>query len=91
MKDLKIERNTQTGGICAYFKYNHNFYWADLSYIEFEGFSECMIFQADKNGDILSWLELYIKRDIPITDEALIECIEEFCKGEEKEQEYDTK
>ena len=71
MKDLKTERNTQTGGICAYFKHNHSFYWADLSYIEFGGFSECMIFQADKNGDILSWSELYIKRDIDIINKSI--------------------
>ena len=72
----KIETNQKTGGFCCDFNYAGQSYWADLSYVPFCG-NECMIFAREADGEI-NWGDLYCNRDIPISIEALINCIIEF-------------
>lgn len=75
--DIKL--NTYTGGIYCFFEHNGEEFCADLSDVPFsiDYVNECMIFPAI-DGKVVRYEDLYCKRNIPITDEALIACIEEF-------------
>lgn len=52
-------------------------FYADLCDVFFLGETECMIFHS-KDKQVTSWSELYCKRGLPVTREALEECIREF-------------
>lgn len=73
---IKIERNTGNGGFCAFFDLAGQQYWADLTNIEYVG-TECMIFPS-KDGEVTSWSYEYCNRGIPLTEQALRDCILEF-------------
>lgn len=49
-------------------------FYADLC------FNECMIFHSE-NEQVVSWHELYCKRNIPVTKASLEKCIREFIKN----------
>lgn len=87
--ELGIKRNEVTGGLYCVFQHNGSEYYADLSDIPesyLAGYTnECMIFPS-VDGEVTAWDELYCKRNIPITEEALRECVEEFCNTENKEE-----
>lgn len=74
-----IRLNTYTGGIYCFFEHRGEEFCADLSTIPFAfGYSsECMIFPA-KNGKVEKYEDLYCNRDVRVTDNDLIDCIEEF-------------
>ena len=80
MTDYKVEVNKKTGGVCCDFEHEGKKYWADLSYVPFDG-NECMIFAREEDGSI-NWGDLFCRRGIPVTEEALIQCIEDFKAGE---------
>lgn len=71
--------NPQTSGVYAFFEHNVNEYYADLCLLSYcyDNETECMIF-ASKDKQVTNWGELYCKRDIPVTEESLLRCIEEF-------------
>ena len=73
-----IKDNKTTGGICAYFEKDGKHFYADVSPVPFCG-TECMIFEANDKGKVISWRDLYCKRHIPVTKDSLLECIKEFC------------
>lgn len=75
-----IERNRFNGGLHCKFNHNGKEYLADLAFVLDRLCEECMIFEV-KDGKV-DWSELYVKWHIPITEDALIECIEDFKKGE---------
>ncbi len=78
----KIERNYHNGGLCCCFDVDGNHYFADLCVPMGAYYTECMIFKtgADYQLTLSNARELYCKRDIPITEKQLAECIEEFIK-----------
>lgn len=78
-KNIKIEKNESNGGFCADFFKDGKKYYADVGYALFIG-AECMIFEYRKDGTI-NWRGVYCKRNIPVTEESLIDCITEFMKG----------
>lgn len=81
----KIETNQKTGGFCCDFTYNGQDYWADLSYVPFCG-NECMVFAKDcTEPSGINWTDLYCNRDVPISIEALINCIVEFVSEDAEE------
>lgn len=78
--ELKIERNFYNGGWACVFNYEGQEYFADLCYIQFADYSECMIFATKGDGQLTldCAKDLYCKRHIPVTPETLRECINEF-------------
>lgn len=65
------------------FEHNGKQYFADLCVNMFYD-SECMIFAWDAETDQVSdWKDLYCKRDILLTAEQLMSCVEDFCSNEE--------
>lgn len=81
--NLKIELNEANGGLCAVFEWDGQEYFADLCVAPAVNFTECEIFQS-KDGQVTNWGELYCRRDIPVTEEQLKKCVEEFI-NEQKE------
>lgn len=79
MATYDIRLNPNTGGIYCFFEYKGLEFVADLCDIPYsiDYTNECMIFAA-QDGKVISWDELYCKRNIPITNNSLIDCIEEF-------------
>ena len=80
-ENLKIKRNSRTGGLCSTFQYEGEEYFADLSCVMLVGFSgmECMIFKS-ANGNVTSWTELYCKRVDSVSEKELIKCVAELIK-----------
>lgn len=78
-KNIKIESNISNEGLCADFFKNGKKYYADIAYVPFVG-TECMIFPYKEDGKI-DWNNVYCRRDIPVTEESLVDCITEFMKG----------
>lgn len=53
------------------------YYWADLNtFSDLE--TECMIFESNENGEVTNWNEVYCRRNIDVTRENLLKCINEF-------------
>ena len=78
----EIKENPKTGGVCCNFEFEGFMYYADLSYVPFDG-NECMIFAHDcTEPSGICWTDIFCRRDIPVTEEALIQCIEDFKAGE---------
>lgn len=79
MARYNIQVNPRTLGLYAFFKHKGSEYYADLCDVPWsiDYVNECMIFHA-KDGQVTDWSELYCKRNIPITEEALAACIDEF-------------
>lgn len=73
---MEIKQNKNNGGYNCYFEHNGNQYYADVAYTWDHG-NECMIFPA-KDNKVTSWGDLYAKTGVPISEESLRECIEEF-------------
>lgn len=64
------------------------YYWADLNtFYDLE--TECMIFKSNKNGNVTDWTEVYCRRNIDVTRENLLKCINEFICEQEKEEKHD--
>ena len=79
--ELNIERNPRIGGLYCFFEYDGHEFYADLCIPLIGGCgSECMIF-CSKDKQVTDWHELYCRRGIPITKEALTECVKEFIKA----------
>jgi len=76
--DIKI--NEGNAGLCAKVPYNGRVYFADLCSLIFLGTTECMIFDITKEGQLClsNANELYCKRGIPVTEDSLTACIDEF-------------
>lgn len=77
MENLKIIKTwgNNTGGESALFCIGDKYYYADKSYVPFCGM-ETMIFKADKDGEVLDWIDLYCDR----SGKTLKSCINEFAK-----------
>lgn len=73
MLDIKIETNPITGGQSTLFKKGNDYFWADRSFVPYTGM-ETMIFSADKEGNVIDWMDLYCDR----SGKSLEECIREF-------------
>lgn len=81
--DLVIENNPHNGGFCCEFEHKGKKYYADLCKVFDYGCSECMIFGVNetKEGSKVDFgRDLYCKRNIPVSEESLKNCIEEFVK-----------
>ncbi len=71
--------NPQTFGVYAFFEHKGSEFYADLCDTYEQG-NECMIFRS-LNKQVTSWSELYCKRGIPVNEESLLSCIQEFIES----------
>lgn len=74
---LKIEardKSDERGGFFCHFTHGKKKFYASISKPS-GTYTECMIFKEGK------WNELYCNRYIPLSKNALIECIKEFIKS----------
>ena len=60
------------------FEYDGAEYYADVCYVPFGGYTECMIFKSENRQIADAGSELYCKREIPVTELQLFKCIDEF-------------
>lgn len=66
--------------VSCVFEHDGKWYWADLKPVRFVG-NECMIFRANRKGEVIDWLEVYCKRNIDVNEEQLMACVQDFCNG----------
>jgi len=85
MNIYEIKTNPFNLGLYCFFEHNGREFYADLCFVRHADYNECMIFSA-KNEQVTSWTELYCKRNIPVTEDALIECIEDFKMNYKEDQ-----
>lgn len=65
------------------------YYWADLNSLYISDLkTECMIFESNENGEVTNWSEVYCRRNIDVTRENLLKCINEFIHEQEKEEKH---
>ena len=74
--ELNIQPNRVNSGISALFKVDGVEYYADICNV-CGMYNECMIFLA-KDGQVMSWQDLYCNRDVSVCVEDLKKCIGEF-------------
>mgnify|MGYP003291947542 CR=1 FL=1 len=79
-KGYKIE-NHEKGGLCCYFQVGDKYFFASLRRIEFVG-NECMIFRANSEGVVTDWSGEFTRRELRVSVEDMIECMEDFKNGE---------
>jgi hypothetical protein len=61
------------------FSLKGKYYWADLNTLSVSDLqTECMIFESNENGEVTNWSEVYCRRNIDVTRENLLKCINEF-------------
>lgn len=63
-----------------------NYYWADLNTLP-DLKNECMIFESNRKGKVTNWCEVYCRRNIDVTRENLLKCIDEFKREIEEQNE----
>ena len=85
MNTYKIRTNPATLGLYCYFEHNGRGFMADLCFVPSVDYTECMIFSA-WDWQVKSWTDLYCKRNIPVTEDALIKCIEDFKMNYKEDQ-----
>ena len=73
----KVERLGVTGALSCKFEHGGRAYSAQVDKIPLGGGTGCTI--CPENG----FDELYTKDDVPLTEEGLISCIEEFVRMQE--------
>jgi len=82
--ELNIKRNPRNGGLYCNFEHNGKYYYADIAYLV--DYNECMIFLCDEDYKVTDWLELYVNRDVVVTEDCLRRCVEEFIFGLKEEE-----
>ena len=73
----KVERLGVTGALSCRFEHGGRAYSAQVDYVLLGGGTACTICPED------GFDELYTKGDVPLTEEGLISCIEEFVRMKE--------
>lgn len=79
MRIIDKGKNPHTFGYYAFFEHEGSEFYADLCFTYDQG-NECMIFLSS-NKQVTSWSELYCKRGIPVNEESLLCCIQEFIES----------
>ena len=73
----KVERNNATGGFECRFEHGGHKYFARVRYVPMSSGAELVITSEDEI-DVM-----YGKWDVPVSEEGLISCIEEFVRMKE--------
>lgn len=77
MNDYLITTDSTRHAYSCFFRFEGQEYLADLCFLD--NTTECMIFKSKDHQITLENADgVYCKRDIPFSEEALLECIEEF-------------
>lgn len=89
MIDVRITRFEHRNKISGVFQFNGLWYFADLCDIQdgrflYDSPYEFMVFKADEEGKITDWSGEFVLRPDAISEEILLQCIEEFCAFQEE-------
>ena len=79
--DYEIQENEERSGFSCYFSVGENRFYADITDFPL-GQPECMIFSVGKRGKI-NWKGVYQNKDVEVSKQALIACINEFKESKE--------
>ena len=77
MMTYKVERNNATGAFECHFEYDGHKYFARVRYVPMSSGAELVITSEDEI-DVM-----YGKWDVPVSEEGLLSCIEEFVRMKE--------
>ena len=78
--EYKIERLGVTGTLACQFEHDGRRYSAQVDKIPLGGGTGCTFFNDTATT------EIYTKDDVPLTEEGLLSCIEEFVRMKEEKQ-----
>ena len=88
MNDVRITRSEHRNQISGVFQFSGNWYLADLIELQcgrdlYETPYEFMVFKADEQGKVTDWSDEFVLRPNAVSEEILMECIEDFCSSYE--------
>jgi len=86
MIDVRITRSEHRNQISGVFQFNGHWYFADLIDLQcgrdlYETPYEFMVFESDELGTVDDWSGIFVLRPEAVSEEILMECIEEFCSS----------
>lgn len=84
MRDVRITRFEHRNQISGVFQFKDQWYLADLIELQcgldlYETPYEFMVFDADEQGNVTDWSGEFVLRPDKVSEEILLQCIEEFC------------
>lgn len=90
MIDVRITRFVHRNQISGVFQFKGHWYLADLVELPFpcgldiyETPYEFMVFESDEQGNVTDWSGIFVLRPDAVSEEVLMECIEDFCASYE--------
>jgi hypothetical protein len=89
MIDVRITRFEHRNKISGVFQFEGHWYLADLVELPFgldiyETPYEFMVFKSDEHGKVTDWSGEFVLRPDAVSEEILLQCIEEFCAFQEE-------
>lgn len=85
MMDVRITRFEHRNQISGVFQFKGRWYLADLIELScgrdlYDTPYEFMVFEADEQGKVTDWSGEFVLRPEAVSEEILLECIEDFCQ-----------
>lgn len=89
MRDVRITHFEHRNQISGVFQFKGQLYLADLIELQvgcdiYDTPYEFMVFKADEEGKVTDWSGEFVLRPDAISEEILLQCIEEFCAFQEE-------
>lgn len=83
MIDVRITRSEHRNQISGVFQFKGHWYLADLIELPcldiYDTPYEFMVFESDELGTVNDWSGIFVLRPEAVSEEILMECIEDFC------------
>lgn len=88
MMDVRITRFEHRNQISGVFQFKGHWYLADLVDLHcgrdiYDTPYEFMVFESDELGTVNDWSGIFVLRPDAVSEEVLMECIEDFCASYE--------
>lgn len=87
MIDVRITHFEHRNKISGVFQFKGHWYFADIIELPcidlYDTPYEFMVFEADEQGKVTDWSGEFVLRPDAVSEEILLQCIEEFCVKEE--------
>lgn len=84
MMDVRITRFEHRNQISGVFQFKGHWYLADLIELPcldiYDTPYEFMVFESDELGTVVDWSGIFVLRPDAVSEEILMECIEDFCQ-----------
>ena len=96
--NVRITRFEHRNQISGVFQFEGHWYLADLVELLFpfehdiyDTPYEFMVFKADKQGKVIDWSGQFVLRPDAVSEEILLQCIEEFCAFMSSNRDFEVK